>query len=163
MNTTNPLVDVEKLEILAKHLDGVRRVPHDIKCLEEKSKEMFFDMLLYAQTLRGGCKTAGCIAGHTVMIFDPAAFGNFISTPERARDILRLSMTTAEGLFTPDSYLLHAHADIMDYSEINPRMAAQAVRNVIKGDSHLPNWTPVWMWLGTKELFDRRHASPWYE
>ena len=71
------------------------------------------------------CGTVCCIAGLTVLLFDPAIPPFHGSTMGRAQKLLDLDDYTADALFTPGTTLR--------YSLLTQPQAAQAVRNVIEG------------------------------
>ena len=109
-------------------------IVRDVLLMEKDLPENFkFDMGTYAS----GCKTAGCIAGLAVAIFDPIRWGKRSTSgiKESAEFFLGLEYKESDNLFEPCN---------VEPTSVSPKRAANAIQHLLDGKK-LDSW---WTGLG---------------
>jgi hypothetical protein len=86
------------------------------------------------------CGTECCIAGYVVTRYIPQDV-NFDMIEEDATKLLGLKESVSDALFYPKVLSSDIDVIIMDWEDITPIQAAQAVRNVMKHNN--PLWEEI--------------------
>ena len=130
----------ERLLQLARHVRGLEhttKTAQDVDYYQADEMEDHvgnlleqFNMSDYFMTYIDdpNCGTAGCLAGHTVGLFDDGKNHSSEFVRDIAGELLGLTDSESFALFIPNGFQVGS----LSYNDLTPEMAADAIENFVK-------------------------------